>query len=552
MRLAFAYVIILLLTGPAAVAQVGIGTTTVNASAILELSSTARGFLPPRLTQAERNAIATPATGLLVFQTDNTPGLYYYTGAAWVPVAGAGSQWTTAGTDIYYNTGNVGIGTTTPGFRMDVFGGIRTGGNGADGQLVIYSEQGATDYTLTFNPNPTMTANVTWTFPPNAGTAGQVLSTDGSGNLSWITGGSTGWAVGGNTIANPNTQYIGTNSSHDFALRAGGGEVLRLTTLGGVLLGSSAAGRTITAADQPGGAGTAITLAGGSADLGTAEDGGNLRLFGGESNDGNGGNVELAGGYSDGGSAGGTVTIRGGDAGNNGGGNVLIHAGSGLSIGDVFLAWDGTSRTGGVGVGQGNATAQLDIAGWESNAPLRLRSQTAAPGAPNVGDIYANGTTMFYRASTGWVDLGGGGGSQWTTSGTSINYTAGSVGIGIAVPAATLDVNGSVRFGPSASSSTISGIHTAYYNIDGGFGGEITGGDGNSYDITVPAVDANDLVFLGNAGNGIAGDAIAITLSYEILNATTIRIWAFNSSPFTTTADTTNPIRISVMIVRVP
>jgi len=64
-------------------AQVGIGTSTPNSSAQLDISSTERGLLAPRMTSAQVAAIASPATGLLVYQTDNTPGFYYYDGNAW-------------------------------------------------------------------------------------------------------------------------------------------------------------------------------------------------------------------------------------------------------------------------------------------------------------------------------------------------------------------------------------------------------------------------------------------------------------------------------------
>lgn len=63
--------------------QVGIGTTTPNVSAKLEISSTNSGFLPPRMTAVQRIAISTPAEGLLVYQTDDSKGYYYYTGGAW-------------------------------------------------------------------------------------------------------------------------------------------------------------------------------------------------------------------------------------------------------------------------------------------------------------------------------------------------------------------------------------------------------------------------------------------------------------------------------------
>lgn len=59
-------------------AQVSVNTTGAapDASAMLDVSSTTQGLLPPRMTQAQRTAIALPATGLVVYQTDGTAGLY--------------------------------------------------------------------------------------------------------------------------------------------------------------------------------------------------------------------------------------------------------------------------------------------------------------------------------------------------------------------------------------------------------------------------------------------------------------------------------------------
>jgi hypothetical protein len=73
--------------------NVGIGTFTPNASAILDLTSTTSGLLPPRMTHAQMTAIGTPATADFVFCTDSTGFLtpstyYYYNGSAWVPFEG--------------------------------------------------------------------------------------------------------------------------------------------------------------------------------------------------------------------------------------------------------------------------------------------------------------------------------------------------------------------------------------------------------------------------------------------------------------------------------
>ena len=70
------------------ISQVGIGTVTANSSSALEISSTNSGFLMPRITQTQRDAIATPSTGLLIFQTDNTTGLYFFNSSAWLPFGG--------------------------------------------------------------------------------------------------------------------------------------------------------------------------------------------------------------------------------------------------------------------------------------------------------------------------------------------------------------------------------------------------------------------------------------------------------------------------------
>ena len=58
-----------------------------NSSAMLDINSTTKGLLIPRLSQEQRLAIVSPATGLMVFQTDNTVGFYYYAGSGWEQLA---------------------------------------------------------------------------------------------------------------------------------------------------------------------------------------------------------------------------------------------------------------------------------------------------------------------------------------------------------------------------------------------------------------------------------------------------------------------------------
>lgn len=90
--------------------QTGIGTTTPNASAKLEIASTDKGLLIPRMTKAQREAITLPAAanGLMVYQTDDVTGFYVNTSAtttvSWTRV---NSNWTRTGNDIAYSTGNI-------------------------------------------------------------------------------------------------------------------------------------------------------------------------------------------------------------------------------------------------------------------------------------------------------------------------------------------------------------------------------------------------------------------------------------------------------------
>ncbi len=68
-------------------AQVGIGTTEPNLSAALHISSNDKGVLFPRLKKNEKQSISNPALGLLIYQTDEPKGLYYFNGVEWVLVS---------------------------------------------------------------------------------------------------------------------------------------------------------------------------------------------------------------------------------------------------------------------------------------------------------------------------------------------------------------------------------------------------------------------------------------------------------------------------------
>ncbi|WP_221392165.1 hypothetical protein [Dyadobacter sp. NIV53] len=86
--------------------NVGINTTTPDASAALDINSANQGILVPRLTQSQRDVITSPANGLLIYQKDNTPGFYYFDGSSWKPLSGSGTGG--GGTSTVYGDGSAG------------------------------------------------------------------------------------------------------------------------------------------------------------------------------------------------------------------------------------------------------------------------------------------------------------------------------------------------------------------------------------------------------------------------------------------------------------
>lgn len=106
--------LVLLIASVNAQAQIGINNPTPDPSAALDVTSTTQGMLVPRMTQAQRTAIASPATGLLVYQTDTTAGFYFYNGTTWSSLNGAtgatGPQGSQGPTGLAGPQGPAGIG----------------------------------------------------------------------------------------------------------------------------------------------------------------------------------------------------------------------------------------------------------------------------------------------------------------------------------------------------------------------------------------------------------------------------------------------------------
>ncbi|NOU46312.1 MAG: hypothetical protein HOO86_04530 [Bacteroidales bacterium] len=164
-------------------AQVGIGIAAPDGSAMLDVTSTTKGLLAPRMTAAQRAAIGTPATGLVVYQTDATAGFYYNAGTSGSP------SWV----QLFPANGTLSI------------------ANGGTGQT-------------------TASDAINSLVPTQTGNSGKYLSTDGS-SVSWAatSGGITGtgnntyltkWTTAGSVIGNSMIRDNATGLSINFPVQA--------------------------------------------------------------------------------------------------------------------------------------------------------------------------------------------------------------------------------------------------------------------------------------------------------------------------------------------
>lgn len=130
--------------------QVGVGTTSPDASAALDVESTTQGFLPPRMTEAQMSAIVSPAEGLIVYCTDCNPkGIYVNDGTEFVnATTGNGLSDVTSATGAVWMNKNLGASqVATSSTDAAAYGDLYQWGRGTDGHQIRTSAVTSTTVT---------------------------------------------------------------------------------------------------------------------------------------------------------------------------------------------------------------------------------------------------------------------------------------------------------------------------------------------------------------------------------------------------------------------
>ncbi|MGJ8685362.1 MAG: tail fiber domain-containing protein [Nonlabens sp.] len=230
-------------------AQVGIGTSDVESSALLQIDSSTDGILIPRMTETQKDAIATPATGLLIFQTDQSPGFQYYNGAAWIALVIDG--WEINGnTNINSNTNFLGtidqedlVFATNNNERMRISDTGNVGINENNPQTALHITSAGPAIKLV----------------DGAQANGKVLTSDANGTAVWSDAPST----------------LSATTDQDWLFDTGSNETDPIFRRGGVVIGRS--GTTTHELDIDTGVDGTTTL--GIGDTETIEDGTNTTFF---------------------------------------------------------------------------------------------------------------------------------------------------------------------------------------------------------------------------------------------------------------------------------
>ncbi len=201
-------------------AGVGVGTNTPNTSAKLEVASTTQGFLPPRMTTVERDAIASPAPGLTIYNT-SVNCLQWWNGTIWFDGCGNNSivgSITALNCGSATNNGTLTSGTAASGVNSVV---PYIGGNGGSHNGQTVTSTGVIGLTATLsagtfaNGAGSLTYTITGT-PSASGTASFALSIGGQSCALTRTVGLTAGSITAlncGSATNNGTLYSGTAAS---------------------------------------------------------------------------------------------------------------------------------------------------------------------------------------------------------------------------------------------------------------------------------------------------------------------------------------------------
>lgn len=345
---------VLMLSSLSGIAQIGIGTTNPDTSSALDISATNKGLLTPRMTTTQRNAIVSPAVGLLVYDTD-TKSLWSYDGTNWVAGGGIGkfvdgSDPTTA----VYNNGNVAIGAVNTSHRLQV---VRT--------LTTDVANTGTRIDASYNG----TGNSTWTYGLDA-----VVKNKGAGNVVFAIG----------TQGRVDNENAG--GSMDFAA----GSWPQLYNSGTIDFG---AGLTALVENS----GTMNTVVGQSADITNYTGSTITDAFAGFLNISNEGNITNGYGlsieyFSGSGTLTNSYALHISDAFNRGTiDNFAIYS---LSDADSYFV-------GNIGAGIRAPQRKIHISG-----AMRLEPQATAPTNGSLGDLYVNTNgKLYFHDGTSWREV---------------------------------------------------------------------------------------------------------------------------------------------------